>query len=492
MRLRFHPYLAFFFTASLLLSFGSCKEEAKIVNETVLPKKEKQPNIIYILADDLGYGDLSSYGQEKFETPRIDELAARGIKFTQHYSGAPVCAPARSSLMTGQHTGHTPIRGNKELEGEGQTPLPGNSVTIAELMKKAGYTTGAFGKWGLGFIGTEGDPVAQGFDEFYGYNCQRMAHRYYPSHLWHNEEKILLDGNDWTKTETYAPDKIQEATLAFIEANKEKPFFAYVPFVLPHAELISPKDSIFDRFKDKFQETPYTTENDFTSDYGPDIVQMEYASQLKPHAAFAAMVYRMDVYVGQILDKLDELGITDNTIVMFASDNGPHAEGGADPKFFNSAGGLRGIKRDLYEGGVRSPFLVVWPNKIKAGSTSDHVSAFWDVMPTLGEITNIDVPATSDGISFLPTLLGKEGQKQHKYLYWEFPIQKGRKAVRKGDWKGVIYNFNKKPQGQFELYNLADDPSETNNVANEHPEIEKEIRQIMESASEKSELFPFE
>ncbi|MBU2947806.1 arylsulfatase [Zobellia uliginosa] len=490
MKLRFTSIFSFLFVITLFLSLGSCKEESKTVNKNDA-KKEQKPNIIYILADDLGYGDLSSYGQEKFQTPRIDELAKRGITFTQHYSGAPVCAPARSSLMTGQHTGHTPIRGNKELEGEGQTPLPGNSVTIAEMMKKAGYTTGAFGKWGLGFIGSEGDPVAQGFDEFYGYNCQRMAHRYYPTHLWHNEDKILLEGNDWTKTETYAPDKIQEATLEFIEKNKEKPFFAYVPFVLPHAELISPNDSIFNKFKDSFDETPFTAENDFTSDYGPDIVHMEYAPQLKPHAAFASMVYRMDVYVGQILDKLEELGIADNTIVMFASDNGPHAEGGADPAFFNSSGGLRGIKRDLYEGGIRSPFIVTWPNKIKAGTTSDHVSAFWDVMPTLGEITKVDVPASSDGISFLPTLLDKDNQKEHDHLYWEFPIQQGRKAVRKGDWKGVIYNFNKKPQGIFMLYNLADDESETKNVANQHPEIVDEMKQIMESESEASELFPF-
>ena len=490
MKLHFTSIFSFLFVIALFLSLGSCKEEAKTVNKNDA-KKEQKPNIIYILADDLGYGDLSSYGQEKFKTPRIDELAKRGITFTQHYSGAPVCAPARSSLMTGQHTGHTPIRGNKELEGEGQIPLPGNSVTIAEMMKKAGYTTGAFGKWGLGFIGSEGDPVAQGFDEFYGYNCQRMAHRYYPTHLWHNEEKILLEGNDWTKTETYAPDKIQEATLEFIEKNKEKPFFAYVPFVLPHAELISPNDSIFNKFKDSFDETPFTAENDFTSDYGPDIVHMEYAPQLKPHAAFASMVYRMDVYVGQILDKLEELGIADNTIVMFASDNGPHAEGGADPAFFNSSGGLRGIKRDLYEGGIRSPFIVTWPNKIKAGTTSDHVSAFWDVMPTLGEITKVDVPASSDGISFLATLLDKDNQKEHNHLYWEFPIQQGRKAVRKGDWKGVIYNFNKKPQGIFELYNLADDESETKNVANQHPEIVEEMKQIMESESEASELFPF-
>ncbi|WP_111709071.1 arylsulfatase [Lutibacter citreus] len=468
----------------LAVSCGKAKKQEEAIKQEV-----KQPNIIYILADDLGYGDLSCYGQQKIKTPNIDALATRGMKFTQHYTGSAVCAPSRSSLMTGEHTGHTPIRGNKELNEEGQIPLPAESVTIAEVLKTAGYKTGAFGKWGLGF--NEGDPNNQGFDVFYGYNCQRMAHRYYPPHLWENQNKVLLEGNDWINTVTYAPDKIQEATLKFIEENKATPFFAYVPLVLPHAELISPNDSIFNKYKGKFEETPLTSDASYTSDYGPDIIPKEYCSQEMPHAAFASMIDRLDVYVGQIVDKVNELGIADNTIIMFASDNGPHAEGGADPEFFNSAGGLKGIKRDLYEGGIRTPFVVVWPGKVKEGSTSNFVSAFWDIMPTIADITKVEGAKDIDGISLLPTLLGENTQKQHDYLYWEFSIQNGRKAIRKDNWKGVWYNIKAKKPGEFELYDLSKDISENNNLAKNHPEIVKELKQLMVDASEPSELFPF-
>ena len=475
----------------LLIAFTcfGCKQKPQQAVVVTVP--EVKPNIIYILADDLGYGDLSCYGQEKFETPNIDKLAARGMRFTQHYSGSSVCAPSRSSLMTGQHTGHTPIRGNKELEGEGQVPLPKNSVTIAEMLKSAGYTTGAFGKWGLGFIGTEGDPNNQGFDKFYGYNCQRMAHRYYPPHVWDNQQKVILEGNDWEHKEVYAPNKIQEATLKFIEDNKEKPFFAYVPFVLPHAELVSPEDEIFKKYDGKFEETPYTDENNYTSDYGPNIIPQEYCPQPKPHAAFASMVNRLDTYVGQIVDKLEALGIADNTIIMFASDNGPHEEGGADPEFFNSGGGLRGIKRDLYEGGIRSPFITVWPNKIKAGTVSNHASAFWDIMPTYADIAGVQTPMASDGVSFLPTLLGKEDQKEHDYLYWEFHGNGGyRKAIRKGEWKAVIYNIKKCSKGsKTQLYNIIEDEKETNNLADSHPEIVAQLEALMEKSRVESELF---
>ncbi|WP_298365804.1 arylsulfatase [uncultured Lutibacter sp.] len=461
-------------------------------NSTKNSKKEivQKPNIIYILADDLGYGDLSCYGQVNFQTPNIDKLADNGMKFTQHYSGSTVCAPSRSSLMTGQHTGHTPIRGNKELKNrEGQTPMPASSYTIAEMLKEAGYTTGAFGKWGLGFIGSEGDAINQGFDEFYGYNCQRMAHRYYPPYLWKNDEKVILEGNDWTNTVTYAPDKIQDATLEFIEENKDKPFFAYVPIVLPHAELISPQDSILKKYQGKFKEIPYT--QPYASDYGPDIEKNKYCTQKEPKAVFASMIDRTDVYVGQIMDKVKELGIEDNTIIIFTSDNGPHAAGGANPEYFNSAGGLKGMKRDLYEGGVRAPFIVSWPNKVKAGTVSNHVSAFWDMMPTFAEIVGVEKPSTTDGISLLSSLLQKPNQKQHDYLYWEFNHKGGKQAVRKGDWKGVIYNVLKDKKARIELYNLAEDPSESNNIADKHPEIVAEIAQIMKTAHVESELFPF-
>ena len=484
----------FFFFSTLILICCSCKEGAKgNSQENNAVVTQQKPNIIYILADDLGYGDLACYGQEKIETPNIDRLALRGMKFTQHYSGSSVCAPSRSALMTGEHTGHTPIRGNKEAEnnGEGQVPMDGNAITIAEVLKSAGYVTGAFGKWGLGYPGSEGDANMQGFDTFYGYNCQRLAHRYYPPYLRNNQEKDFLEGNDWTHTVTYAPDKIQDQALKFLEDNKGKAFFAYLPYTLPHAELISPNDSILRKYEGKFEETPYTIENSYTSDYGADIVQKEYCSQKTPHAAFASMIHRLDVYVGQVMNKLEELGIADNTIVMFASDNGPHAEGGADPDFFNSGGGLRGIKRDLYEGGIRSPFIAVWPNKIKGGVTSDHISAFWDVMPTVAEIAGVQTPENSDGISFLPTLLSQNDQKKHGYLYWEFHSKYKRQAARKGDWKGVLYNKFSEPGGEIELYNLAMDPSENNNVANEHPEIVSEMSSIFSEAHKESELFPF-
>lgn len=453
-------------------------------------ENKKQPNIIYILADDMGYGDLSCYGQKDFTTPNIDKLASQGMKFTQHYSGSTVCAPSRCALMTGMHTGHTDIRGNRELKQEGQTPMSASSVTIAEVLKKAGYATGAFGKWGLGFIGSEGDAVNQGFDKFYGYNCQRMAHRYYPPYLWDNQEKDFLKGNDWTNKVTYAPDVVQEKTLAFIEENKDQPFFAYVPLIQPHAELITPKDSIIEKFIGKFDE-PTLAENPQpkASNYGADIIKDRYCEVKNPKAVYASMVYRIDVYVGQIMAKLEELGIADNTIVMFASDNGPHAAGGANPEYFNSAAGMRGIKRDLYEGGIRTAFIAKWPAQIKAGSKSDLVSTFWDIMPTFAEAAGATVPNKIDGISFFPELTGKGKQKHHEYLYWEFNVRGGRQAVRMGDWKAVQYELYKGKR-DLELYDLSKDVNETNNIADENPEIIAKMKQILKEAHTESALFP--
>ncbi|GAA3615269.1 arylsulfatase [Flavivirga amylovorans] len=480
----------------LVLSVFSCntnknkKDNNEQSKNTVQVEKGK-PNIIYILADDLGYGDLGCYGQQKIETPNIDALAKNGIKFTQHYSGSTVCAPSRSSLMTGQHTGHTPIRGNRELKGqEGQTPLPASSITIAEILKDQGYATGAFGKWGLGFIGSDGDAVNQGFDEFYGYNCQRVAHRYYPTYLWRNQDKEFLEGNDWTNTVTYAPDKIHEEALSFIEKNKDQPFFAYVPLIQPHAELISPKDSILQKYLGKFEETPFRDKK--TSDYGPDLEVSGYCSQETPLAVFASMVSRIDNYVGEIVAKVKALGIEDNTIIMFTSDNGPHVEGGAEPEFFDSTGGLRGVKRDLYEGGIRAPFIVSWPGTIKAAQTSDHISAFWDVMPTVADITGAETPTSSDGISFLPTLLAENNQKQHDYLYWEFNNRGGRKAIRQGKWKGVWYNIHKNNGGKFELFDLSIDKKEIHDIASEHPEMVEKLKQLIKNSHTPSELFPFD
>ena len=448
-------------------------------------KGKKLPNIVYILADDLGYGDLSCYGQEKFSTPNIDRLAADGMLFRQHYTGCTVSAPSRSSLMTGQHTGHTPIRGNKEWDPEGQWPLPASSFTVAEMLSERGYTTGAFGKWGLGFVGTVGDPNLQGFDEFYGYNCQRLAHNYYPFHLWHNNEKILLHENDSGKTGTYSTDLIHKAALDFMTQNSDKPFFIFYPTVIPHAELFA-KEEYMERFRGKFDpEKSYKGTDD-----GPTFRLGPYGSQPEGHAAFAAMVAQLDDYVGELIDKLRELNLEDNTIVMFASDNGPHLEGGADPDYFNSNGPLRGYKRDMYDGGIRTAFIVKWPGKVKPGSVSDHVSAFWDVLPTLAEISGSVIPDGVDGISFLPELTGKK-QKKHEYLYWEFHEQGGKMAIRMGDWKAVKLNVDKTPGGTVELYDLSADIGETNDLSASNPELVEKLEKLMDDAHTPSDIFPF-
>lgn len=449
--------------------------------------QDKQlPNIVFILADDLGYGDLSCYGQQKFSTPNIDRLAQQGMMFRQHYTGCTVSAPSRSSLMTGLHTGHTPIRGNKGWEPEGQWPLPDASVTIAEMLKTKGYATGAYGKWGLGFIDTEGDPNRQGFDEFFGFNCQSLAHNYYPYYLWHNHEKVLLPANEGAKTGTYAPDTIHHEALKFIEANRDKPFFLFYPTTIPHAELFA-KKKYMDMFSGKFE-----PEKSFKGvDEGPTFRKGPYGSQPEAHAAFAAMIRELDDYVGEILEKLSELGLEKNTIVIFASDNGPHLEAGADPDFFDSNGPLKGYKRDMFEGGIRTPMLVKWPGKVKPGTISDHISAFWDIMPTLAEITGLSEPAGIDGISFMPTLFGRKEQKQHEYLYWEFHELGGKIGVRIGNWKAIKHDVDKDPQRPLELYDLTNDTGETKNVASSHPDIVKMMEEIIKQAHIPSDVFPF-
>ncbi|MGJ1264972.1 arylsulfatase [Sphingobacterium spiritivorum] len=452
-----------------------------------LQAQEKKPNIVFILADDLGYGDLGAYGQKQIQTPNIDRLAAEGMKFEQFYAGTSVCAPSRSSLMTGQHTGHTYIRGNREIEPEGQQPLADSVQTFVQLLQKAGYATGAFGKWGLGMVGTTGAPDQKGFDEFYGYNCQRQSHRYFPTHLWHNDQRVELQGNDLKNKVQYAPALIQEQTLRFIEAHKDKPFFLFIPTVLPHAELSGIDDEHYQKYASRFQETPHKG-----NDYGPGATVTGYASVEKPRATFASMVSRMDAYVGQVLKKLDDLGLTENTIVIFSSDNGAHREGGADPVFFNSSGGLRGYKRDLYEGGIRTPFIVKWPHKVKPNSTSKFAGAFWDVMPTLLDITGAGKARYTDGVSLVPALLGKtKEQQQHPYLYWEFHEDGGRQAVRAGDWKVVKLQVKNKQKTVTELYNLKKDPAEKKNVAAENPERVKQLEGIMNQAHTANPYFAF-
>ena len=467
--------------AILILAAGCQSKKEKTTSSD-----KNNPNIIYILADDLGYADLSCYGQTKFSTPNIDKLAKQGMLFTQHYSGSTVCAPSRSALLTGMHTGHTVVRGNKEIMPEGQHPIPDDTYTLPEVLKKKGYTTGAFGKWGLGFPGSEGDPIKQGFDTFFGYNCQRLGHNYYPHHLWSNKDSIALKGNEGNKKEVYAPALIHNKTLEFIDKNKDNPFFLYVASVIPHAELAAPEAEIA-KFRGKFlPEKKYKGVDD-----GPEVKLGPYGSQDESHAAFAAMITILDDQVGEIMKKVNDLGIADHTLIIFTSDNGPHQEGGADPEYFNSNGKLKGYKRDLYEGGIRVPMIASWPTKINPNTKSEHISAFWDVFPTFCDISGVQTPNNIDGISFLPTLLNKDTQTQHKYLYWEFHEKGGRQAIRNGNWKAVKYDVLENPDKPMELYNLSEDIGEKNNVAEKHPKIIAEMKEIFKNARTDSDVFNF-
>jgi len=447
----------------------------------------KKPNVIYIMADDLGFGDPSCYGQEKFNTPNIDRIAQEGIIFTQHYAGSTVCAPSRSVLMTGLHTGHTPSRGNRQHGPIGQFPIPDSSFTVAELFKDAGYITGAYGKWGLGSVFNEGNPQKQGFDHFFGHFCQGYAHRYYPEFLWDDGEKIMLNNKDSLRD--YSGDIIHEEALKFINQYKDSSFFLYLPYTIPHAELILPEDEVFESNRGKYLPEKKFQGNDYFSE---DFRPFGYASQDEAHAAFVSMVQRLDRYVGEVISALEDAGITNNTLIMFTSDNGPHQEAGGDPNYFNSNGGLRGIKRDLYEGGIRVPFIARWPEAIKKGTQTSHLSSFSDFLPTMADLLDYDSSIKTDGISYLPTFLGKDNQKQHEFLYWEFHEQGGKQAVRMSKWKAVRLNVQENPEAPIELYNLEKDPSETKDIAEKHPEIIKECKLIMEKEHIKSDDFSFE
>ena len=435
----------------------------------------QRPNVVFILADDLGWGDLGCYGQQRFQTPNIDSLASSGLRFTQCYSGTTVSAPSRSCLITGTHSGHTPIRGNLELDPEGQFPLPEGSASIFKDFKDAGYTTGAFGKWGLGFIGSTGDPGKQGVDSFFGYNCQLLAHSYYPDHLWDNDTRIELDTDLPYGEGVYAPDMIHEKALEFLSgaAKEGKPFFMWYPTTIPHAELLVPEDSIMVRFRGMYPENPY-----HGTDSGPFFRKGGYCSQEYPRATFAAMVTRLDWYVGDIIRQLKELGVYDNTLLIFASDNGPHREGGADPDFFDSNGPWRGYKRDVYEGGIRVPMIVSWKGHVRKGEQSDFVCSFWDLMPTFRELTGARPGKGLDGVSLLPLLEGRRGQKEHKFLYFEFQELGGRQAVRQGPWK-LVHMDIRSDNPRFELYNLDSDPGETRDLSAEHPDVLARLQEIM-------------
>jgi len=434
----------------------------------------KRPNIIFILADDLGYADVGCYGQEKIRTPNIDRLAAEGMRFTDAYAGCTVCAPSRSVLMTGLHMGHTPIRNN------GMGPLLPGEVTVAEVLKQAGYATGAFGKWGLGEApGTPGVPTRKGFDVFFGYLNQAHAHFYYPQYLYRNEEKYPLPGNENGRRTTYSHDVIADQALSFIRDNKGRPFFCYVPFTLPHWELLVPEDSLAE-YRGKFEERPFIDPRN------------HYARQDESRAAYAAMISRMDRDVGRILALLKELAIDRHTVVFLTSDNGPAPPLVGDD-YFRSAGPLRGHKENLYEGGIRVPMIVRWPATVPAGVVSDLVWGFEDFMPTAAELAGLRPPAGIDGISILPTLLGPKGagrgQRKHEFLYWELPRRdpKSRwayckeiptQALRMGEWKLI----RPQPGGPVELYNLAEDVGETRDLTPRKPAALAKMQQYLRTA----------
>jgi arylsulfatase A-like enzyme len=446
----------------------------------------KPVNIIFILADDLGYGDIGCYGQQKIKTPNIDALAKDGLKFTQFYAGSTVCAPSRASFMTGLHTGHTPVRGNKTLAPEGQSPLPDSTITIAMELHKAGYRTGAFGKWSLGFITTSGSPARKGFDTFFGYNCQSLAHNYYPDHLWSNEKRIEFPGNP-EQNKVYSADLIHQQAMAFIrEQEAGKPFFLYLPYTLPHVDLTPPHDSIYYHYVKLFNEPPLkeTDKRNLNKTF----------IELYPHAASAAMVARLDKYVGEIVALVNEKHMAENTVIIFSSDNGPHREKGGDPDFFSGSGQYRGIKRDLYEGGIRVPFIVSWKGAINPGKENNHASAIWDLFPTFQQLGNIPVTKNIDGISILPALLN-EPQPNHEYLYWELHEAGGKQAVLWKNWKAVKLDVSSSKPGEIELYDISKDPSEKTNIASLYPDMVQKMEELMKEAHQKNRdwlLFPYE
>ena len=405
-----------------------------------------RPNVIFILADDLGYGDLGCFGQKLIQTPNLDRLAKEGMRFTQAYAGATVCAPSRCCLMTGKHGGHAAVRGNREIKPEGQEPMPADTFTVAHLMKQAGYTTGVIGKWGLGHPDSPSTPDKMGFDYFFGYNCQREAHEYYPEHLWRNNEKVMLNGK------AYSHDLMADDALEFVSRSKDQPFFLYLAFTIPHAKL-----------------------------QVPDLGAYEKESWPENLKKLAAMITRLDRDIGRLMARLQELHLDERTLVFFASDNGAAYQ----DELFHHSGPLRGMKRDMYEGGLRSPSLARWPGKIKAGIVSEQVWTFWDFLPTMAEFIGQPTPKGLDGISILPALL--EGKTmEHPPLYFEFHERGFTQAARLGDWKAVRLG-TKKP---IELYDLKSDLAEAHDVAAQHPDVVKRLDGFLKTARADSEKWP--
>lgn len=452
-------------------------------------QKSPKPNIIFIMADDLGVGDVGCYGQKYIRTPNIDGMARDGIRFTNHYSGAPVSAPARCCLMTGRHLGNSHVRNNFEIKSDdpaeqGQMPLPENTVTVAGILKRAGYATAVIGKWGLGSMNSTGAPNKQGFDFFYGYNDQNHAHNHYPSFLWRNGEIEKLNNPEFTVHPKFNPDAAHPAeeykqytgkdysldlmtdeAIKFINNNRKKPFFLYLTYVVPHKAMQVPDESL-EMYNGVFDEKPY-------------IGGGGYTPHPRPYSAYAGMITRMDQKIGSVLEELKKLGIDENTIVIFTSDNGPAGGGGTDSRFFNSSAGLRGAKSQVYEGGIREPFVVRWTGTIKPGSVTDLPSAHYDFLATIAELTGQKAPE-NDGISYLPTLLGNsKEQRLHEYLYWEFGGQIG---IRMGDLKGVK-RFMRNPNPAWEIYDLKSDPGETTNISDRHPELSARFDEIVKKRS---------
>jgi arylsulfatase A-like enzyme/endonuclease/exonuclease/phosphatase family metal-dependent hydrolase len=460
----------------------------------------ERPNIVFILADDLGWGELGCYGQEKIRTPNIDRLAAEGMRFTQHYSGAPVCAPSRCVLMTGLHSGHAEIRGNKQAskETEGQWPISENALTIAEVLKQAGYVTGACGKWGLGPVGSTGDPNRQGFDFFFGYNCQAVAHSYFPPHLWRNQEKVTVNGRpvtghakqpegevrleDW-QGENYAPKLILAEALKFIDLHAKEPFFLYLPFIEPHVAMQPPK-RLVDSYPASWDSEPYRG-------------QSGYLPHPRPRAAYAAMITELDEHVGAVLEALKKHGLEEQTLVVFTSDNGTthrgpdpaFGVGGVDAAFFNSTRGLRGFKGSVYEGGLRVPLIVRWPGQVKAGSTSDFPSYFADHFATLCDALELTVDGRRDGESLLPILKGATGSGRRP-MVWVFPEYGGQVAVRIGEFKVVRQGLARATPGNWEVYNIALDPGETNNIAKTRSDVVAKAVDILGKEADENRVFP--
>jgi arylsulfatase A-like enzyme len=465
----------------------------------------RRPNVVFVIADDLGYGDVGCYGQKKIRTPNVDRMAAEGVRFTQHYSGNAVCAPSRCVLMTGKHPGHAFIRDNRSIQPEGQYPIPTDTVTLAELLHDLGYATGGFGKWGLGGPGTTGEPLRQGFDRFYGYNCQGKAHNFYPTHLWDNDRQIELDNPgiqipqklpddaDPSDPASYAPyagqhysaDLIMDQARRFVRDNKDRPFFLYVPTTVPHLALQVPEDSLAE-YLGLWPDPPY-------------IGGSGYLPHRAPRAAYAAMVTRMDREVGRIMNLVAELGLDENTVFVFTSDNGPLYDrlAGTDTDFFESAGPLRGRKGSLFEGGFRVPGIVRWKGRIAPGGVSDRVTGFEDWLPTIMELVGAAdrTPPRLDGISFAATLRGRE-QPPRPFLYREFPSYGGWQSVRLDDWKGVRQNLKPRAKNAppvkltTELFDLDADIGETTNVASKHPDVVAKIERIMRDEHTPSPEFP--